>query len=192
MSNWHERLTTKLEPLLAHPDPRKTEFAAYHDMPYAIFCYPPEDEFDVRREVSLMRTRLGQKGKRVTVVSLAELLWETVAKETPIHELAEAERAVGIEPAIEQVHAVLSDISPLPDALMAKMPGDADPTRDLIFIMRTGALFPLYRTSVLVEQLHGKLLIPSVLFFPGERDGPAGLRFMSVFPPEHNYRPRIF
>lgn len=192
MSDWRERLTLKLEPLLSASDPRRTEFCAYHDMPYAIFCYPPESEFELRREIALLRTRLEGKGKRITVVSLASLFWKIMAQETPIAELAEAEKTVGVEPTIEQVHAVLSDIRPLPEALLSEVPADADPLRDLIFITRTGSLFPVYRTSVLVEQLHRKLVIPSVLFFPGETDGPAGLRFMSVFPPEHNYRPRIF
>lgn len=192
MSDWRERLTARLEPLLNLQDPRRTEFCAYHDMPYAIFRYPPESEFELRREVALLRTRLVQRGKRVTIISLASLLWEILGKDAPISELAEAEKGVGIEPAIAQVHSVLSEIEPLPDALMTKVPVDADPLRDVIFIMRVGALFPVYRTSVLVEQLHGKLLIPSVLFFPGDLDGPAGLRFMGVFPPEHNYRPRIF
>jgi hypothetical protein len=192
MSDWRERLTVRLEPLLSVPDPRRTEFCAYHDMPYAIFRYPPEAEFELRREVSLLRTRLVQRGKRVTVVSLATLLWEILAKDAPVAELAQVEKDVGIEPTIAQVHSVLTEIDPLPAAFMKKVPEDADPLRDVIFILRVGALFPVYRTSVLVEQLHRKLLIPSVLFFPGDLDGPAGLRFMGVFPPEHNYRPRIF
>ena len=32
----------------------------------------------------------------------------------------------------------------------------------------------------------------SVLFYPGELDGAAGLRFMGVLDAEHNYRPKIF
>ena len=31
-----------------------------------------------------------------------------------------------------------------------------------------------------------------VLFYPGVLDGAAGLRFMGVLDPEHNYRPKIF
>ena len=34
--------------------------------------------------------------------------------------------------------------------------------------------------------------IPAVLFYPGELDGAAGLRFMGVLDAEHNYRPKIF
>jgi hypothetical protein len=50
----------------------------------------------------------------------------------------------------------------------------------------------MYRTSSLLEQLKGKVNVPSVLFYPGLLDGAAGLRFMGVLDAEHNYRPRIF
>ena len=38
-------------------------------MPYAIFCYPPEEEFAVRAETRRLRTRLEQRGKQVTTIS---------------------------------------------------------------------------------------------------------------------------
>jgi hypothetical protein len=34
--------------------------------------------------------------------------------------------------------------------------------------------------------------VPTVLFYPGGLDGPAGLQFMGVLQAEHNYRARIF
>ena len=42
-------------------DPRPA-ISAYHDMPYAIFRYPPEDELAVRQEMALLRTRLDASG----------------------------------------------------------------------------------------------------------------------------------
>ena len=72
------------------------------------------------------------------------------------------------------------------------MPPDADPLRDIVFILRTGALFPVYRTFALLEQVKGRIDVPSILFYPGHDDGAAGLRFMGVLEAEHNYRPKIF
>lgn len=57
MPDWRDRLTRQLEPALRLPDPR-ARISAYHDMPYAIFRYPPEDELAVRQETALLRTRL--------------------------------------------------------------------------------------------------------------------------------------
>ena len=81
---------------------------------------------------------------------------------------------------------------PLDDLVARRIPDDADPLKDVIFITRAGALFPIYRTSSLLEQLKGKVHVPSVLFYPGELDGVAGLRFMGILDAEHNYRPKIF
>jgi hypothetical protein len=192
MPDWKERLTRQLEPVLMQPDPRQ-QLSAYHDMPYAIFRYPPEEEFGVRRQVSLLRTRLEQSGKRVTIISLAECLAAALeAEDMGPDALIDAERSVGLEATVDTVFQILSDYQPL-DALVARrIPADADPLRDLVFIVRAGALFPVYRTSALLEQIKGKVQVPAVLFYPGELDGAAGLRFMGVLDAEHNYRPKIF
>lgn len=192
MSDWRARLSDPLEVLLSEPDPRKTAFSAYHDMPYAIFHYPPDAELELRRELGMLKTRLKAKGKRIHDVSLADVVRDLIEDDMPLRALAEAEREAGIEKVIEQCHSYLDEVRPLADAVLARIPGNLEPTRDIVFFTRVGFLFPVYRASTLVEQFHGKLLIPSVLFFPGSREGPAGLCFMDVFPAEHNYRPRIF
>ena len=79
-----------------------------------------------------------------------------------------------------------------PIAVRLHLPEDPDPARDVVFILRTGALFPVYRTFSLLEQLKGRVHVPTVLFYPGDLDGAAGLRFMGVLDAEHNYRPKIF
>jgi hypothetical protein len=192
MDDWKTRLTQKLEPVLRETDPRP-QISAYHDMPYAIFRYSPEDEFAVRKEVTLLRTRLEQAGKRVTTVSLAECMTAALEEEgLDATHLAQAERSVGIATTIETIHEVLSEYEPLDNLVAERIPVDAEPLRDIVFIVRAGALFPVYRTSSLLEQLKGKVHVPAVLFYPGELDGAAGLRFMGVLDAEHNYRPKIY
>jgi hypothetical protein len=73
MSDFEKRLRNDLEPILVSSDPRE-KISAYHDMPYALFRYDPDEEYPVRREVTMLATRLTQKGKRVTRISLAECL----------------------------------------------------------------------------------------------------------------------
>lgn len=173
-------------------DPRPA-ISAYHDMPYAIFRYPPEQEFDVRQQTALLTTRLEQAGKRVTTISLAACLTEALEAEgLTTDAMIEAEKSVGLDPTIETIHQVISEYRPLDELVAARIPDDADPLRDLVFIVRAGALFPVYRTSSLLEQLKGKVDVPAVLLYPGEMDGAAGLRFMGVLDAEHNYRPKIF
>jgi len=192
MSEWRQRLTQKLEPVLRETDPR-TELSAYHDMPYAVFHYPPNDEFALRGEVAMLRTRLEQGGKRVTVVSLAICVEMALKREglTP-DDIKMVEAKTDTALMADTVHNVLSKDQPL-DALVAEqLPEEPDPLVDVVFITRVGALFPLYRISALLDQIHGKVVVPAVLFYPGDLEGSGGLRFMGVMGAEHNYRPKIF
>lgn len=191
MKPWLERLLD-LETLLGSPDPRR-DISAYHDMPYAIFHYPPEDEYAFRRELSLLVTRLQtSRGKRVLRVSMAELLDQAVTAVATWEDLFAAERSVGLEETQQTVHHILAEASPLTDWVVRALPQEQDPTRDVVFLWRTGSLFPFYRTFALLEQLKGLIQVPTILCYPGTLDGPAGLRFMGVLDAEHNYRPKIF
>jgi hypothetical protein len=192
MSDWQHRLRSDLQPILEQPDPR-AEISAYHDMPYAIFRYEPDEELALREEVALLASRLEALGKRVTVISLARCLAKALDRAgLSLERIEHAEKRTGVAKMVETVHTILSRRVPL-DALVAdEIPANADPHRDVVFITRAGALFPFYRTSSLLEQLKGKVVVPAVLFYPGCLDGAAGLRFMCILDAEHNYRPKIF
>ena len=191
MTDLEHRLCKVLEPILESADPR-VRLSAYHDMPYAIFRYDPEQEFALRKQVTLLQTRLEGKGKRVHRISLAECLDEAMRLQHPLEEWFAAEREHGVETIVATIHSVLAEHSPLTELVAKRMPAGAEPERDIVFVLRTGALFPAYRTFSLLEQLKGLVHVPTVLFYPGTLDGPSGLKFMGVLDAEHNYRPKIF
>lgn len=191
MSDFQKRLRETLEPILELPDPRPP-LSAYHDMPYALFRYDAAEELELRREVTLLETRLTMKGKRIHRISLAECLEAAMRSQRPLEDYFAAEREQGTATLVDTIHAVLSEYSPLVDLVAERMPADPEPLRDVVFILRTGALFPVYRSFSLLEQLKGRVLAPTLLFYPGTLDGAAGLKFMGVLDAEHNYRPKIF
>lgn len=191
MSDCAERLRQNVEPLLLREDPRSA-ISAYHDMPCAIFRYPAEEELRMRKEIRLLGTRLEQAGKRVAEISLAGRLQAAVLAETDLKALSEAERSLGTKAAVETVHEILHQYRPLVDLVAERLPSDPDPLCDIVFLTRAASLFPFYRTSSLLEQLKGRVNVPTILFFPGDLDGAAGLRFMGLLDADHNYRPMIF
>ena len=181
-----------LRPLLMRRDTR-TAISAYHNLPYAIFHYDPTDEWALRKALRLLATTLENEGKRVTFISLAECLHEVLsAPDLDVEKLAEAEVTSGTEALVDTLNHVLTEETPLDELVAARVPADADPERDLVFLVRAGALFPFYRTSALLERMMGQVKVPCVLFFPGRFYSPAGLGFMGVLDPEHNYRARIY
>ena len=99
-----------------------------------------------------------QDGKRVTRISLAECLDEAMRSQQPLEEWFEAEREMGTQTVVETIHNVLSDYAPLVDLVAERLPGRPR-TRcaTSCCIMRTGALFPVYRTFSLLEQLKGRI-----------------------------------
>lgn len=191
MNDLVERLTGQLEAILKVDDPRPA-ISAYHNMPYALFRYDPGDEFELRRQVMMLQTRLEQAGKRVFRISLAECLAKAMTSVQPLEDWFEVERLHGTALVVDTIHEVLAEQSPLVEMVAERMPEDPDPFHDVVFITRTGSLFPVYRTFSLPEQLSGRVTVPTILFYPGTLDGAAGLRFMGVLEAEHNYRPKIF
>jgi hypothetical protein len=191
MTDFEKRLRNDLEPLLSSPDPRE-KISAYHDMPYALFRYDPEQEFPLRRELTMLTTRLTQKGKRVTRISLAQCLRAAITSERSLEDWYKAERGGTVEETVQTITNILEERAPLVDLVAKQMPAAPDPHTDVVLINRTGALFPVYRTFSLLEQLEGRVLVPTILFYPGDLDGASGLRFMGVLDAEHNYRPKIF
>ena len=165
MSNLEHRIKQNLGPILGLPDPRE-KISSYHDMPYAIFRYDPEDEFELRQQVTLLETRLSQMGKRVKRISLADCLDEAMRLQRTLEQWLAAEREHGVETTVETIHSILSDYSPrLVDLVAARFPEEPDPLRDIVFIVRAGSLFPVYRCHTLLEQLHGRGLRAGIAGF---------------------------
>lgn len=154
----------------------------YHDLPFAIFCYKPQDEWQLRQELGWLRTRLeNDTNRQVVFISLAELLWQAIAESEGIEEVAELEVSSGFDAAQRQVQDYLSDPdwSPLP-RLLAHRLDKLDAQKHLVFITRSGALAPnFYRVSKLLDEMKGRTAVPCVLFMPATTEGNT-LRFMGI------------
>lgn len=193
---WQRCLQQQLEPVLTAAD-SGAGLSTYTDMPFGIFLYPPEDEWELRAELRDLTIRLGNAGKTVQRLSLAALLEQAIkAAGLSLEEIAEAEVSLGPELVRDTLRDVLSGKAagavPL-DELVAQAVDTSKPTSShLIFLERVGVLFDLHRPSALLENLRNRVLHPVVLFYPGQRDGPAGLRFMDELDADHNYRPKLF
>lgn len=199
-SAWRRRLTERLEPILKSPR-LVEEVSTYQGVPFALFAYPPTAERDLRREVQMLATRVEHETTRkVTTVSIADLLWEAILTAYPPDgkALFEAERSMaGEEPERrlgnlqDTIRAVLSEVCPLPELIAVRVAG-LDPTRSVVFLTRVGALYPAYRASALLENLMGQVRVPTILFYPGTRTGTNTLRFMDSLEALHGYRHKIF
>jgi len=170
--------------------------SVYNDLPFAILRYDPEKEWQLRREVRRLATRLNNAGKEVRIISLAELLWEVIEVTEGIEAIIELEKQRGFEAAQEQVTIYLSDRDwrPLPDALYDRL-GSLDPDKNVVFLVRAAAMAPaIYHMSRLLDEMQGRTYVPTILFYPGTLEGTTGLRFMALKDREAlgNYRVKIY
>ncbi len=192
MSSLKERIDRLESDLTADP-PRIT---AYRDLPFAILRYTPPEEWELRRQVGLLRTRLGRAGKEVVPLSLAELLWEAIVAAEGLDAVVGLEKSRGYERAQHQVTTYLSDPdwSPLPDLLAGRL-ARLDPQRHVVFLLRAGALAPaIYHMSKLLDEMQGRTDVTTILFYPGGLEGTTGLRFMDLsgYETPGNYRVKIY
>jgi hypothetical protein len=171
-----ERFDLLERDLIAKP-PRIT---VHQGLPFAILRYEPDAEWKMRRQAGLLAAKLSGYGKEVVTISLADLLWEAIDKCEGLDAVVRLERERGFESAQEQVTTYLSDPDWLPlPKLLAERLKPLDPQRHIAFLMRTGSMAPaIYQMSRLLEEMHGRTLVPTILFYPGTIEGDSGLRFM--------------
>ena len=68
-------LKERLELLERDLTARPIRIATYSDFPFAIFRYQPDEEWQMRREIRLLATRVGLHGLEVHRWSMGELMW---------------------------------------------------------------------------------------------------------------------
>jgi hypothetical protein len=178
--------------LLAKP----SRISVHQGLPFALFRYDPDSEWEVRRRARLLVIPLADHGREVVFISLADLLWEVIDTCEGLAAIVQLERERGFEAAQEQVTTYLSDEDwrPLPKLLVEKMQS-LDPQKHIVFLMRAGAMAPaIYQMSRLLEGMHGLTLVPTILFYPGIVEGNSGLRFMGseVAASSSSYRIKVY
>jgi hypothetical protein len=176
--------------------------SVYHDLPFAIMRYDPTDEWELRREIKLLATRLEAVGKEVHIILMSEILWSALEKvhkkddDEGLEALIELEKARGYLEAQQQVTTYLSSKVwvPLWDLLAERLaPISAD--NSVVFLTRVAAMSPgIFHMSMLLDKMHGKIKVATILFYPGSIEGTTGLRFMDLKDRDAlgNYRVKIY
>ena len=174
----------------------------YHDLPFAIMRYEPADEWELRREIKLLATRLEAVGKEVQIIPMSELLWSALEKVHQKDDDEGLEAIIGLEKergyveAQQQVTTYLSSKVwiPLWD-LLAERLASIGPENSVVFLTRVAAMSPgIFHMSMLLDKMQGKTKVATVLFYPGSIEGTTGLRFMDLKDRDTlgNYRVKIY
>ena len=176
--------------------------SVYHDLPFAIMRYNPTDEWELRREIKLLATRLEAVGKVVHIIPMSELLWTALEQvnqkddDEGFEAVVALEKDRGYVEAQQQVTTYLSSKVwvPLWDLLADRL-ASINPECSVVFLTRVAAMSPgIFHMSMLLDKMHGKTKVPTILFYPGSIEGTTGLRFMELKDRDAlgNYRVKIY
>lgn len=192
MSSLKDRVELLENDLKAVP----SRISVYHDLPFAVLRYDPDEEWELRREIKLLATRLEATGKEVHCVRMSEFLWKAIDQTEGLDEVVSLERERGYLQAQDQVTTYLSDRDwrPLVGLLTERL-AKLDPAKSIVFLTRVAAMAPgIYHMSKLLDQMQGKTRVPTILFYPGSIEGTTGLRFMNLQDRDAlgNYRVKIY
>jgi AcrR family transcriptional regulator len=127
------------------------KISPYHDLPFAIFRYDPELEFEMRKEISLLAIRLNGHGKKVHIISLADLFFEAMEKEGGKEQIIKEEKEYGFLKAQESLNIILSDpeYAPLSDLLVDRLKNMDSEKKDRIInaAIEEFSLYPYEKAS---------------------------------------------
>lgn len=176
--------------------------SVYHDLPFAIMRYNPTDEWELRREIKLLATRLEAVGKEVHIIPMSELLWTALDKvyekddDEGFEAVVALEKQRGYVEAQQQLTTYLSSKVwvPLWDLLADRL-APINPEHSVVFLTRVAAMSPgIFHMSMLLDKMHGRTKATTILFYPGSIEGTTGLRFMELKDRDAlgNYRVKIY
>jgi len=192
MSSLKSRIELLETDLKASP-PR---ISVYHDLPFAILRYDPHEEWELRREINWLATRLENVGKEVHNISMSEFLWKAIDETEGMEAVVDLEKQEGYRRAQDQVTTYLSDkdFRPLSEMLRERL-APFDPDKSIAFLTRVAVMSPgLYHMSKLLDEMKGKTRVTTILCYPGSLEGSTELRFMDLRDRDAlgNYRVKIY
>jgi hypothetical protein len=75
--------------------------SVYRDLPFAILRYNPDEEWELRREIHWLSTRLENAGKDVHVTQISKFLWKAIDETEGMEAVEDLERELGYPGSLE-------------------------------------------------------------------------------------------
>jgi len=158
--------------------------------PVFYFCYPPESMLTVKKHLPRLISRVQQEtGLKVRRVSFADVIWDIVDKSGRWDDWLVLES--GADP--DQINEAVRDVLRQGDSLIRRVIDAiaSAPQETIVVLTESELLHPYLRTRLIEEHLHNKAAACTVIFYPGERSGQFGLKFLGFYKEDGGYRSTI-
>jgi phytoene dehydrogenase-like protein len=160
------------------------------DDPVYYLIFDPEKMLDVKRSLKKWRSRLELDGWGVYTLSMADAV-HTALQNHPLRDFwLEEEQRDPFD--FESINGTLSQALASQKALDEQILEQQDELRTvnnaLLLITDLEAIHPYTRIGAIESRLQGEFDVPTVIFYPGKRNGEYTLSFLGIYPEDGNYR----
>ena len=157
--------------------------------PVFYFRYPTDCMLALKKNFPRLTARMKEAGFEVCRVSLADIMWDIVDKAGRWDIWLDLEKDADIEQINEAVRDVLRQGNALINRVAEAVA--SVPKRSVVFLTEAELLHPYLRTRIVEEYLHNKAAVCTVIFYPGDRSGQFGLKFLGFYKEDSGYRSTI-
>jgi hypothetical protein len=157
--------------------------------PVFYFRYPPDHMLTLKKNLPRLMSRIREAGFEVRRFSLADIIWDVVDKSGRWNNWLDLEADADPDQINESVRDVLRQGNALVDRVAEAVA--SAPERAIVFLTETELLHPYLRSRVIEEYLHNRAAVCTIIFYPGERSGQFGLKFLGFYKEDSGYRSTI-
>jgi hypothetical protein len=160
------------------------------DDPVYYLIFDPGKMLDVKRSLKKWRSRLELDGWRVDTLSMVDVVHGALQSH-PLREfwLEEEQRDPFDFASInDTLSEALASQSALDEQILAKQDELREVNDALLLITDLEAIHPYTRIGAIESRLQGRFDVPTVIFYPGDRNGTHTLSFLGIYPEDGNYR----
>jgi hypothetical protein len=161
--------------------------------PVFYLVFKPEQMLEVKRLRKQWSAKLAKQGWTMETMSMAATVLD-IFRSNELREIWLSSPAnTSCDPeSLAEITGTLEDVLTSEDLLKRKIEEKLETLRGrsqtVLFITDLEALHPFLRVGVLEQKLQGKFTVPTVILYPGIRDGTTSLRFLGFYPSDGNYR----
>lgn len=176
--------------------------------PFALFQYPPHEEFKMRATLLELLDTLRSKAWTILNVDLlatfieyldqqeeGELIEALIQEEKLQYTASRKNHKMPLKVLQNSLDIFLKNPEAYPKAIfnnITEKTAHRDPAKTVVFLSRIGGLYPFYRSSSLLRHLDKGIKVPTIVLYPGERTEQNHLSFMGEMEADRDYRPRIY
>jgi hypothetical protein len=181
-------LTANFEELLRRiKNGRDLGPASFEPIYYLIFS--PREILDVKRALPAWMAKLRDDGWDARCFSVAGHVIE-ILRQAPMRRIwlaADRKAPLAWQKTNQSLSNALTNGS-LQRRLEAQLEALQDTPNAILLVTDLEALHPYLRIGAIESQLTGRFHVPSIFFYPGERTGKYGLKFLTFYDEDGNYR----